>query len=208
MRRLMMLTLTLAVVFVPLPFLPGDLGRLFSEFGFTLAAAVLFSALVALTLTPMMASKLPESSLKRNRIAQAVDSFFKRASQLYDRRLRSLIRRPWLVVGAVGVLIVLGGVAVAGSWLLVHTAFTFHYAHLYYREDETLGGLDFPGGEEPDDLDFAYFAFTIGMTFQTSDVEVSERGLRRTVLRHAMLSFVFNTAILALAVSLLFGRLQ
>lgn len=106
------------------------------------------------------------------------------------------------------VLIVLGGVAVAGSWLLVHTAFTFHYAHLYYREDETLGGLDFPGGEEPDDLDFAYFAFTIGMTFQTSDVEVSERGLRRTVLRHAMLSFVFNTAILALAVSLLFGRLQ
>ena len=54
-------TLTLAAVFVPISFLPGDLGRLFSEFGFTLAASVLFSALVALTLTPMMASKLPES---------------------------------------------------------------------------------------------------------------------------------------------------
>jgi multidrug efflux pump len=101
-------TLTLAAVFVPISFLPGDLGRLFSEFGFTLAAAVLFSALVALTLTPMMASKLPESSMQRNRVAHAVDRFFKRASKVYDRRLRSLIRRPWLVVGAVALLVVLG----------------------------------------------------------------------------------------------------
>jgi multidrug efflux pump len=103
-------TLTLAAVFVPISFLPGDLGRLFSEFGFTLAAAVLFSALVALTLTPMMASKLPDSANERNRIAHAVDQFFKRASQLYDRRLRSLIRRPWLVIGAVGVLVGLGAI--------------------------------------------------------------------------------------------------
>ena len=101
-------TLTLAAVFVPISFLPGDLGRLFSEFGFTLAASVLFSALVALTLTPMLASKLPESSTQRNRFARAVDRFFKRAAELYDRRLRSLIRRPWLIVGAVGVLVVAG----------------------------------------------------------------------------------------------------
>ncbi len=101
-------TLTLAAVFVPISFLPGDLGRLFSEFGFTLAAAVLFSALVALTLTPMMASKLPESATERNRVALAVDRFFKRAAQLYDGRLRSFIRRPWLVIGAVGVLVALG----------------------------------------------------------------------------------------------------
>lgn len=108
----------------------------------------------------------------------------------------------------VWLLIALGCAAVVGAWALVHTAFTFHYAHLFYREDGDPGGLDFPGGEEPDDLDFAYFAFTIGMTFQTSDVEVSDRELRRVVLRHALLSFVFNTAILALAVSLLSGRLQ
>ena len=111
-------------------------------------------------------------------------------------------------IDLVGLLIVLGIGAVAGAWILVHTAFTLHYAHLYYREDETPGGLEFPGGDDPDDLDFAYFAFTIGMTFQTSDVEVTERGLRRAVLRHALLSFAFNTAILALAVSLLFRRLQ
>ncbi|MBM0107266.1 efflux RND transporter permease subunit [Steroidobacter sp. S1-65] len=101
-------TLTLAAVFIPISFLPGDLGRLFSEFGFTLAASVLFSALVALTLTPMLASKLPE--LHRNRFAQGVDRFFRRLSEVYDRRLRSLIRRPWLIVGAVGGLVVLGAV--------------------------------------------------------------------------------------------------
>ncbi|HWK51726.1 MAG TPA: efflux RND transporter permease subunit, partial [Steroidobacter sp.] len=101
-------TLTLAAVFVPISFLPGDIGRLFSEFGFTLAASVLFSALVALTLTPMLASKLPESELQRNRFAQMVDRFFRRLAQVYDARLRSLIRRPWLVMGIVGGLMVLG----------------------------------------------------------------------------------------------------
>lgn len=105
-------------------------------------------------------------------------------------------------------LVGLGVAAVAGAWILVHTAFTLHYAHLYYRDDGTPGGLEFPGGEAPDDLDFAYFAFIIGMTFQTADVDISDRALRRTALWHGLLGFVFNTAILALAVSLLFGRLQ
>jgi multidrug efflux pump len=102
-------TVTLAAVFIPISFLPGDLGRLFSEFGFTLAAAVLFSAVVALTLTPMLASKLPEAE-QRNRFARAVDRFFRRLAEVYDRRLRSLIRRPWLVIGAVGALMVVGAV--------------------------------------------------------------------------------------------------
>src|SRR5690606_40543286 len=92
----------------PISFLPGDIGRLFSEFGFTLAASVLFSALVALTLTPMLASKLPASDAHRNRFAQMVDRFFRKLAEVYDRRLRSLIRRPWLIMGAVGALIVLG----------------------------------------------------------------------------------------------------
>lgn len=112
-------TLTLAAVFVPISFLPGEVGRLFSEFGFTLAAAVLFSALVALTLTPMLASKLPESQA-RNRFAQAVDRFFRKLSEVYDRRLRSLIRRPWLIMGAVGALIVLGAL----TFLSVPSEFT------------------------------------------------------------------------------------
>ena len=101
-------TLTLAAVFIPISFLPGDLGRLFSEFGFTLAASVLFSAVGALSLAPMMASKLPDSVTHSNRFAKAVDRFFRRLAQVYERRLRSLIRRPWLVIGSVGALVVLG----------------------------------------------------------------------------------------------------
>jgi multidrug efflux pump len=101
-------TATLAAVFVPISFLPGDLGRLFREFGFTLAAAVLFSAVVALTLTPMMASKLPGDAAHSNRFARAVERFFNRVSEYYGRRLRGLMRRPWLVVGAVGALAVIG----------------------------------------------------------------------------------------------------
>jgi len=98
--------------------------------------------------------------------------------------------------------------AVACAWCLTHSAFTLRYAHLYYRDDGNgEGGLEFPGREAPDELDFAYFAFTIGTCFQTSDVSISERIIRRTVLLHGVISFAFNTAILALALNLAFGHL-
>jgi uncharacterized membrane protein len=105
--------------------------------------------------------------------------------------------------------IVLALLTALGSWLLTHTSFTLRYAHLFYRggvEDE--GGIEFPHGtgaepEDPDDLDFAYFAFTIGMCFQVSDSEISDRGIRRTALAHALLSFAYNTVIIALALSML-----
>jgi multidrug efflux pump len=103
-------TLTLAAVFIPISFLPGDLGRLFTEFGFTLAAAVVFSALVALTLTPMMASRLPPESAERNRVARAIDRFFHRVSAVYERRVRSLLTKPWMVVGAVLALVATAGI--------------------------------------------------------------------------------------------------
>ncbi len=83
-------TLTLISVFVPISFLPGDLGRLFREFGFTLAAAVAFSALIALTLTPMLASRLPEHE-HRNRFAAAMDRFFKQLARFYERCLRATV---------------------------------------------------------------------------------------------------------------------
>ena len=95
-------TLTLIAVFVPISFLPGDVGRLFREFGLTLAAAVAISALVALTLTPMMASKLPPASeAQRSRFALAVEQFFGRLSSAYETKLRQVNRRPWLIVGLV-----------------------------------------------------------------------------------------------------------
>ena len=97
--------------------------------------------------------------------------------------------------------------AVALSWILTHTMFTLRYAHLYYREDdEGVGGIDFPGDDGPPTFfDFAYFAFTIGMCFQVSDATVASRQIRRAVLLHAVISFTFNTAILAFVLSLVFG---
>ena len=96
--------------------------------------------------------------------------------------------------------------AVASSWALTQTMYTLRYAHLYYHDDhEGVGGLDFPGSGRPSYLDFAYLSFTIGMCFQVSDVEVSSRQIRRTVLGHALLSFVYNTAIVATAINLAVG---
>ncbi|MBS2033540.1 DUF1345 domain-containing protein [bacterium] len=97
--------------------------------------------------------------------------------------------------------------AVLSSWFLTHTSFTLRYAHLYYRDDRNQGGLEFPGDQPPDDWDFAYYAFTIGMCFQTSDVSVSDRSIRRTTLLHSIISFFFNTAILALTFNLIMGHL-
>jgi uncharacterized membrane protein len=93
------------------------------------------------------------------------------------------------------------------SWLLVHTVFALRYAHVYYTEPE--GGIDFKtqprGTEDPDYLDFAYTAFTIGMTFQVSDTDLQTSAIRGTALRHALLSFVFGSIILAATINLVAG---
>lgn len=102
------------------------------------------------------------------------------------------------------------------SWILVHTIFTLRYAHLYYQpreghrggKDQQRQGLEFPQQEEPDYLDFTYFSFVIGMTFQVSDVTISSRELRRLALVHALLSFAFNTLLVALTINVVSGLIQ
>jgi uncharacterized membrane protein len=93
------------------------------------------------------------------------------------------------------------------SWLVTHAAFTLRYAHLYYGDVDRQGGIELPGGEQPDDFDFAYFAFTIAMCCQVSDATISRSQIRRTVLGQALLSFLYNTVILALALNLMVGEL-
>ena len=94
------------------------------------------------------------------------------------------------------------------SWTLVHTVFTLRYAHIFYdapEGSEDKGGLNFPDETRPDYLDFAYFAFTIGMCAQVSDVTVSSSRLRRLVLVHSLISFCFNLAILGLSINMVSG---
>jgi uncharacterized membrane protein len=90
--------------------------------------------------------------------------------------------------------------SVAMSWFLVHTLFTLRYAALYYADD--AGGIDFNQKEPPRYLDFAYLAFTLGMTFQVSDTNLTRFAVRSTALRHGLLSYLFGAVILATAVNL------
>jgi uncharacterized membrane protein len=102
-----------------------------------------------------------------------------------------------------GMLAALGLLSVAVSWLIVHTIFTLRYARLYYADP--IGGVDFNQEERPSYRDFAYLAMTIGMTFQVSDTNLQSTDVRATALRHALLSYLFGSLILATAINLIAG---
>ena len=97
-------------------------------------------------------------------------------------------------------------VSVFVSWILVHTLYTLKYARLYYSDPP--GGIDFNNSGAPDYTDFAYLAFTIGMTFQVSDTAISSKQIRRTTLRHAWLSFPLDAVIIATCVNLVSGLVR
>jgi uncharacterized membrane protein len=98
---------------------------------------------------------------------------------------------------------VVGILTVAASWFAVHTLFTVHYARLYYSDEP--GGINFHDPEPPRFRDFAYVAFTVGMTFQVSDTEIGLASIRATVLRHALLSYLLGAVVLAVTVNLIAG---
>jgi uncharacterized membrane protein len=94
--------------------------------------------------------------------------------------------------------------SVALSWLAVHTVFLLRYAHLYYRDG---GGIDFHDDRAPDYGDFAYVAFTLGMTYQVSDSDLTSKSIRSAALRHALLSYVFGIAVIAVTINVVAGLL-
>jgi uncharacterized membrane protein len=103
---------------------------------------------------------------------------------------------------------ILAGLTIVLSWLLAHTVFAVHYAHDYFNDlaENLPPGLDFPSEkDDPDYWDFLYFSFVIGMTAQVADVRVLTQRWRRLVLAHGLLSFLFNTVVLALSINLLAG---
>ncbi|MEH2218681.1 MAG: DUF1345 domain-containing protein [Nostoc sp.] len=105
--------------------------------------------------------------------------------------------------------VVLAIITIVGSWLLVHTMFAVQYAHSYYKyinhknSEEITGGLDFPNNDYPDYWEFLYYSFVIGMTSQVSDVQTTSSNMRRLTLLHGILSFFFNTTILAMSINII-----
>lgn len=94
------------------------------------------------------------------------------------------------------------------SWTFTQTIFALHYAHGFYGEHLRKSGLKFPGEGQPDYWDFVYFAFVIGMTFQVSDVAVTHKSMRRTVVAHGILSFFFTAAIISVTVNIAANVIQ
>lgn len=127
-------------------------------------------------------------------IGASMFSFFAAGAVLRQLRGATLAHgQVWIALAVAAIIL---------SWFVTHTAFTLRYAHLYYRRRGATGCLRFEGSALPCDLDFAYFAFTIGMTFAVSDVVITSVRVRRVVLLHALVSFAYNTTILALSLNL------
>jgi uncharacterized membrane protein len=103
------------------------------------------------------------------------------------------------------VVMVIATLAVA--WLFGNTVYALHYAHLFYQAGKgrqgDAAGIKFPGTKEPDYWDFVYFAFTLGMTFQTSDCEITAPAIRRVVVGHCLVAFIFNLGVLAFTINAL-----
>jgi uncharacterized membrane protein len=108
--------------------------------------------------------------------------------------------------GLKAALITVGVLSVVVSWGVVHSVFTLRYARVHYNGDGP--GIDFNGDDEPDYVDFAYVALTVGMTYQVSDTNLRSKDMRRLALRHGLLSFVFGTVIVAMTINVVAGLLK
>lgn len=97
----------------------------------------------------------------------------------------------------------LAAATVVLAWLILHLGYAMHYANIYFGNGQ---GITFPGTQTPNFLDFAYFAFTIGATFATSDVEITNRRVRHAVIWHSVMSFFYNAAVLGIAIGAFTGK--
>ena len=111
----------------------------------------------------------------------------------------ALVKAGEATGGMKAYLVTLGVVSVVLSWAVVHTVFALKYARAYYSEP--TGGIEFNEDEPPNYIDFGYYAFTIGMTFQVADTNITSRAVRRTTLHHALLSYLFGSVLLGLVIN-------
>lgn len=111
----------------------------------------------------------------------------------------ALVKAGQATGGLKAYLVTIGLLSVVLSWAVVHTVFGLRYARAYYAEP--VGGIEFNEAEPPNYIDFAYYAFTVGMTFQVADTNITARAVRRTTLHHALLSYLFGAVLLGIVIN-------
>lgn len=199
------------------------------HFGLALAVGLAVAVLATLTTRPSFAPSLGWDALAiafmalKWRDVRSLDAEQTRAFAKYEDASRVLDELLVLIAATVSLVTValvlsysaevqpaervvrtvLGIVSVVLAWAVVHTVYTLRYARMYYTEP--VGGIDFNSDVPPRYVDFAYLAFGIGMAFQVADTNLTSSALRSVVLRHALLSFVFATVILAVTINLVAG---
>jgi uncharacterized membrane protein len=178
--------------------LPWQLGLLLGW----MAAATLFTVWMWFTIWPMDAHETAVHAVRED-TGRATSDVLVLSAAVASLAAVALL----LEAGSAGprkdLVAALSVAGVALAWATVHTMFTTRYARLYYTGPD--GGIDFNEAEPPRYTDFAYLAFTIGMTFQVSDTDLRTKQIRRTALQHALLSYVFGAVVIATTINLIAG---
>lgn len=165
-------------------------------------AALLYITLVLTSILPMNAIRTKQHALWENPGRATADMLLLVASLMSLLAVGILIFRAGSETGNSKIIDTsLGLLSVIISWGIVHTVFLLKYARLYYGHPE--GGIDFNQSDGPSYADFAYIAFTIGMTFQISDTTLRTRAMRAVILKHALLSYIFGTVIVASTINVI-----
>jgi uncharacterized membrane protein len=169
------------------------------------AATVVFLTWVWVTIGPMDAASTARSALSEDDSRAAADTTLLSASVASLVAVGLTLAEANKASGVDALLLTIVGVlSITLGWAAIHTTFTLGYARLYYKPP--IGGIDFES--EPDYRDLAYMAFTVGMTYQVSDTQITRREIRRTVIKHALLSFLFGTAIIAVTINVVANLLN
>jgi uncharacterized membrane protein len=175
----------------------------YAQLAFWDTAAIVFLIWTAFSLNGRDAQATAELAVREDPGRTATDVILILASLASLAAVGGLLYRASNADGTTKLLLAaVAVISVVVSWTLIHTTYTLRYARMYYQRK---GGIDFNDTAAPRFSDFAYIAFTIGMTFQVSDNAFQDNNFRRVALRHALLSFLFGTAILATTINLIAG---
>jgi uncharacterized membrane protein len=168
------------------------------------AASVTWAASVWVSVAPMDSVATSRNATREDPHGPTADALLLSASLASLGAVVLGVLKAAHAHGSEKVVLLTAGIgAIIGSWGVVHTVFTLRYAALYYRGRD--GGVDFNEDEKPCYLDFAYMAFTVGMTYQVSDTDLTTKEMRHTALRHALMSYLLGTVIIAATINLAAG---